>query len=279
MSPLRQATISAILVGGLLLIWEIGGGAYTPKPSTYVRRAINAMDNSLPKRPATAKNLAVPFIHQLWDTPSTFNGRWACGPTSVAMVLAYYGLLKPNPVPVKAQWHPTKSSLFGRYISDEFNHRGHVFNLKAKTPSGSAAGLYGTTLDNHPGWMTGPYITNKAGGSRGIAAVMQIFGLGMRISVPKKNRYFTANDFAAQVVPNIDRLQPVIVGGDVNGLGHVIVIRGYWRTPGGETIYICNDPFGRGTTGRREYSGADVDYSFKQINPRWMCLIDGGRLA
>src|SRR5207237_10679520 len=47
------------------------------------------------KAGAPAVKLAVPYIHQVKDTAENGNGNWACGPTSVAMSLAYFGKLDP----------------------------------------------------------------------------------------------------------------------------------------------------------------------------------------
>ena len=48
-----------------------------------------------PKAGAATVKLAVPYIHQVIDTAPEGDGNWACGPTSVAMSLAYFGKLEP----------------------------------------------------------------------------------------------------------------------------------------------------------------------------------------
>jgi len=35
----------------------------------------------------------VPYIHQVYDTPNTFNGHWACNASSALMAITYYGIL------------------------------------------------------------------------------------------------------------------------------------------------------------------------------------------
>ena len=97
-------------------------------------------------------NLEVPHIHQLWDTSDAFNGHWACGPTSATMVLAYYKLLGPKPIQTSGH-----TSQFGWYVSNRFVQNGYAFDPIAQTDGGFAAGIYGSTLDNHPGlgWVSG----------------------------------------------------------------------------------------------------------------------------
>ena len=61
-------------------------------------------------RATAATDLPMPYISQLWHTGVAFNGNWACGPTSVAMVLAYYGRLNPWPfAPVRRRPLPAPS--------------------------------------------------------------------------------------------------------------------------------------------------------------------------
>jgi hypothetical protein len=46
-------------------------------------------------------DLPIPYLSQVWDSPDTFDGGGACGPTSMLMVLAYYHKLPENPVTVR----------------------------------------------------------------------------------------------------------------------------------------------------------------------------------
>jgi hypothetical protein len=95
----------------------------------------------------------------------------------------------------------------------------------------------------------------------------------MKIRTPQQGRYFKAREFADLVIANLKRGHPVIMGGDVNGYGHIIVVRGYGRDATGEVRYVVNDPFGPNTSGRT--GGGNLVYGFKQMNPRWMCLFGG----
>jgi hypothetical protein len=219
----------------------------------------------------------VPHIHQLWDTPDVFDGHWACGPTSSTMVLAYYKLLKPKPIRVAS---PTAhESLYGWYLSNPFSQGSYGFEATAASPHGLVPGIYGTALDNHGSpsnafWVTGPFKTSNsfAPRGRGIQAIMEIFGLKLSVKTPKQGRYFKPTEFADLAIANLKRGHPLIMGGDVNGYGHVIVVRGFYLE-GGQAKWIVNDPYGFRTSGK--VGGGNVVYGFDEIRPRWMCLMGG----
>ena len=101
-----------------------------------------SLSRALESPPLSDINLDVPYVHQVFDTEEAFDGHWACGPTSAAMVLAYYGLLEPHALSNPAQHNP-----YGFYVSSLFEHNGHVFNTTSKTKTGTGAGLYGAIVD------------------------------------------------------------------------------------------------------------------------------------
>ena len=112
--------------------------------------------------------LNVPYIHQVMDLDNA-DGNWACGPTSLAMVLAYYGKLQPWPDYLVAQGIMTATTLppsntpapassgkasatptgipgaeYAPYVTTVFTDNGHLFNATAPDPKGhQIAGLYG----------------------------------------------------------------------------------------------------------------------------------------
>jgi len=65
----------------------------------------------------------VPFIHQLWDTKDSFDGHWACGPTSAVMALAYFNRLAPHRI-TTSYCPPQHASYYGWYVADE---QGYTF--------------------------------------------------------------------------------------------------------------------------------------------------------
>jgi|GEM_PF-3790388 len=57
-------------------------------------------DGSAARRSAAdaVVELPVPYVHQVHDAPQWFDGGWSCGPTSMVMVLAYFGRLAQNTI-------------------------------------------------------------------------------------------------------------------------------------------------------------------------------------
>ena len=117
---------------------------YPPLPSEEEIEALRGT-RALRTPPRADVNLDVPYIHQLWDTPEDFNGKWACGPTSAAMVLAYYELLESRPIECPDPDPHTND--YGWYVSGVFTHNGQTFDATAPTKDGQGAGIYGTVVD------------------------------------------------------------------------------------------------------------------------------------
>jgi hypothetical protein len=218
---------------------------------------------SLPNAPRADVNLAVPFIHQLWDTPDEFNGHWACGPTSTAMVLAYYGRLEPHPITVHApRGLPPHESPFGWYLPNVFPHAGRTFDRRAGTPEGTAQGLYGSIVGAYcgGGWCAG---------ANDILSVMRTFLAPIGNTV----EFAWARDAGPDRLRNVlDAGHPIVVSGKLFGWDHLIVIRGYFRD-GDTTRWICNDPYGYQTD--RSYDGGNVVYDWAEIRPKWMVIPSG----
>lgn len=219
---------------------------------------------SLPEAPPANVNLNVPFIHQLWDTPNWFNGHWACGPTSATMVLAYYGLLQRKPMNVSWPWAHTSD--YGWYIANSFSAGGRTFNSSARTPDGSAKGIYGMAVRNAPGigWCAVAY-----SGNNGMIPMMNTF---LR-QIGKKVRHSKASQQVAKA--SLDAGNPVIVSGRPFGLnGHLMVIRGYYYDRRGNDYgWIMNDPYGYRADGTRDYDGSNVVYWWNEIKPKYMYVI------
>lgn len=224
-----------------------------------------AKERSLPSPPRATVNLNVPFIHQLWDTPDWYNGHWGCGPTSAAMVVAYYGLLPARPMQVS--WPYRHTSHYGWYLANSFSHGGKTFNSRANTPDGSAYGMYGMAVDNVPrvGWCA---VSSSRGGSKGMTPLLNHFLRPRRKSV----RVMGPDEKIARA--SLDRGDPVIVSGRPFGLnGHLMVIRGYYYSSRGRISWIMNDPYGYRSDGTRDYDGANVVYEWHEIKPKYMYVI------
>jgi hypothetical protein len=250
--------------------------AYPPTPNlaafTTRPRAL-----SKPKLSQTVVNLNVPHIHQLWDTPDNFDGHWACGATSSAMVLAYYGLLEPHPIKVSIPGQGKHSSAFGWYLSNQFEHNGHAFNVTAESPGNKVVpGIYGTVLDNHPGigWATAPEDLHNR--KKGIRVLMGhcLPNIGNTMSVEFNLSEKTRADVEMSFKQTLDGGHPVIVSGRLFSWRHIIVLRGYAKNPTtGVLQWIANDPFGYRTSGLP--GGGNVVYEYTEINPNWMVRFAG----
>ncbi len=226
-------------------------------------------------------NLNVPYIHQLWDTPNDFHGSWACGPTSVAMLLAYYGLIESKPIEVQATSKtPQHTSNYGFYVAKPFDYNGHVFKISSPTKTGKGAGLYGAIVDRiGNGW--GAHVYDSPNG-KGILSVLQKFFKGTGNSAdffsrPRRSegsRYMDKATAESRMKNSLDQGHPLIVSGFFQDTyDHLIIVRGYYRNDNGELMWIVNDPYGFETD--KSYDGGNVAYEFFEINPKYVIQVEG----
>ncbi|HEX8229046.1 MAG TPA: C39 family peptidase [Chloroflexia bacterium] len=198
--------------------------------------------------------LPVPYVHQVLDIGGA-DGNWACGPTSLVMVLAYYGKLdvwsdymaQQGTVTTTATILPTVTRIpgsssqvtparvtgtrvatpgtivggrnFAPYVTSEYSNNGYTYDALARDPQGDpVAGLYGAIC-----------ATGFADWTR-MATVLRQHGL--------QSRYIGANWDA--VAGALDRGHPVVLGNDLTASGHVLVATGYTRNG----HLLVNDPYG-----------------------------------
>jgi len=182
--------------------------------------------------------LDVPYIHQVNDVDGA-DGNWACGPTSVLMVLAYYSKLEPWPEYEAKQPAPPKAAQPGRapssrgadtgndemkvkyapYLTNAYTNNGHTYSATAPDPRGNrVAGLYGTIAP-----------TGLADWGR-IKQVLVWHGLQTQFVSPTFNG----------VVAALKRGHPVLLGNDLTPAGHIMVAIGYTSN----NQLIVNDPYG-----------------------------------
>lgn len=224
--------------------------------------------------------LDIPYIHQLWDTPTNFHGSWACGATSVAMVLAYYGLLEH--VEDDSIFHEKHNSKFGHYISESFEFDGHHFTDRAKTENGYGSGLYAACVNNNGDAS----LFEIEGECLGMLRVLDIF----LNTIGNKTDYFTlpkvkGSDRQMEQGITEQRFKqcleaghPVIVSCDIHKnnkiYGHIMVVRGYYTNEEtGETMWIVNDPYG--FDWNKKYHGERIAYEYGEMNPKYMAVIEG----
>lgn len=226
----------------------------------------------------TLARLAVPYIHQVLDIGGA-DGNWACGPTSVAMVLAYYGKLDPwqdyiaqqppsasvtpatgtatatwtvtpTPPAASARNRPTGTPTqpvgrdYAPYVTNGYSIEGATYSSTALDPRGKpVAGLYGAISP-----------TGFADWSRMIG-VLQQHGL--------TSRYISAS--WEGVVEALKRGHPVILGNDLTPAGHILVAIGY--TDNGHLL--VNDPYGnRFVEGYGNTNGSGVLYPWNCARTR-----------
>lgn len=221
---------------------------------------------------APVVKLAVPYIHQVKDTAENGNGTWACGPTSIAMSLAYFGKLEPwatqatgdrlavpgapgapgeTPTVVAAAPRAVTGADFGPYITNKYTAFGHTYDAVARDPSGNMlAGLYGTICP-----------TGLASWQQ-MAAVLSWNGLSSQfVSITWDG-----------IVGALKRGHPVLLGNELTSEGHIIVVIGY--TADGNLI--VNDPYGnRFSPGYGSNDGHGIAYPWKLVTPRHALEIIG----
>ena len=208
---------------------------------------------------AAAVKLAVPYVHQVNDTAAYGDGNWACGPTSIAMALAYYGKLDPWPV-YAAQQQILSGTLgveipqinskdilgadYAPYVTNNFTINGRTYDSRARDPRGNMlAGLYGTICPTGlADWQTMVSVLN----SNGLAS--------QYVSVTWEG-----------ITAALKRGHPVVLGNELTTAGHILVVIGY--TPDGNLI--VNDPYGnRFAPGYGATDGRGVYYPWKKSTPR-----------
>ena len=232
-----------------------GGPATTIVTADMVRGTLLASRKvgSLVAAGQPVTNLDLPYINQTWDTPGAVNGNWACGPTSVAMVLAYYGRLAAWPLPGRstramATLGKTMTTAlssgqrYAQYITAPFAMNGRSFTQTSLDPSGhNVAGLYGTIVfaDSLAHWGA-------------MQDVFKLFNL----------KAVWIDPSWAGVTAALDKGEPVLLGTQLTSDGHILVARGY--TKGG--YLIVNDPYGNkfGPDGYGAYDGENIIYPWNK---------------
>jgi hypothetical protein len=209
-----------------------------------------AASNWLVKPGTGEKNFNVTMIHQRFDVGDSFNGNWACGPTSATMAIAYFGKLAKKPI-YSSKPHGHYND-YGWYISNKYTSpTGFVFDRAQNDPSGRPAqGAYGHCTENGLAWAWR------------IQSFCENHGL-------KTKFYSQATMGIIQQALNSNQL--VILSTNIVGLGHIFLVKGY---KGSTTIY-ANDPYGDATKPGygTAMNGANVVYNFEWVRPKWMVTV------
>ncbi|HMA36096.1 MAG TPA: C39 family peptidase, partial [Chloroflexia bacterium] len=216
------------------------------------------------------QDLPVPYISQVWDTGVAFNGSWACGPTSVDMVLAYYGRLTPWPftagqarlsaedqLPLQAAGAEPGSldlqdgRLYGQYVIAPFTYKGRTFAAAGVDPAGHRVqGLYGTIVGN--------------------LALAR-----WEVMIDVLNLYNIDTDYIPvswnEITAQIAKGNPVMLGTALTSSGHILVARGY--TANG--YLIVNDPYGNRFAGYGDDNGGNIAYPWKKLQAKLAMVLRG----
>jgi len=184
-----------------------------------------------------------PYVHQVYDTPNSFNGHWACGASSAIMAIQYFEILPAWNVTVSTPY--SHVSPFGQYVSAIYTYNGHTYNTGSADAGGKTAyGGYGYIVRNNwadtKGYMRDYFINH---------------GLGSSVDWSP-----TWNELKTEI--NADR--PFVVLNSLTTSGHYITTVGYFD---GQYTAIFNDPYGnKNTPGYPSYDGTGVYYDWPGYN-------------
>jgi len=258
--PAGRLRVARILPGDLVALepaWlDLATGLARRDPSPLESEALfgpepyppPAVPRDLP-HPAPDQPLAMPYIHQVYDTPNEFNGNWACGPTSTLMAIQHFGRLPAWPVTVDIPSPHTSD--FGAYVSREYSAFGTTFNRYQNDASGKpAAGAYGWCTEDGAAW----------------AWRMQDYAKKHNLSSD-----FDGSASFAEVQAAIDAGKVVPLSTQLTSAGHIITVKGY--TSDGRLI--TNDPYGDKNQGYMNYRGEGAIYTWAQVGSKWFITVYG----
>ncbi|MBN1773743.1 MAG: C39 family peptidase [Deltaproteobacteria bacterium] len=182
--------------------------------------------------------VSMPYMHQLWDTPDTFNGNWSCGPTSCVQTTQRYARLPDHDI--TCSWPSSHVSPWGWYIPNLYSFGGYTYDVW-----GNAAG--GARVQGAHGFIC-----------RDLGAAYWAY------MVDFMNRHgltsWQAGTSFSTLVSEVDADYPMVASTNVLGSGHIIVFKGY------ETDHsiVVNDPYGDANAGSwgdlRNGEGAVYDW-------------------
>lgn len=195
----------------------------------------------------------VPYIHQVYDTPSWHYGYGSCAPTSSVMAFAYYNQLPAWPVSVDHgfSWDPHISP-YGSYVADRYRFNEYYFQETATT-SGST-----TAYGGHGYMWTGTYSPNSR---------MKNYHIQHYHS--SDQCWTTGCPFSA-TINEIDNGYVHPICNYMTASGHLTLAIGYVQ---GQQTLVFNDPYGnKNTPGYPSYDGAGALYDWPGANNGYINL-------
>ncbi len=215
--------------GDLLFVDSVTGGLWRlhGDDATEVAEAPPAPGAPPPPPCFEQTTVSVPYMHQLWDTPDSFDGGWSCGPTSCVQTLAKWSVLPSADIGVS--WPYAHTSHWGWYIPNNYSFAGYNYDVWGVAKSQDCQGAHG-------------FICREYGGAiwADITLYLNQHGVG-------SGQLGSSYD---SVIGEVNAGYPLVASASVLGYGHILVIRGY-LTSGGSPIhsFVVNDPYGNAGTG------------------------------
>ena len=208
-------------------------------------------DKAIKKIPGT-----VPYVHQVYDTPTYHAGWGSCAPTTSIMAIAYFNLLPKWPTSVDhgKSWDPHTND-YGSYVADRYRFREIYYE--------QTADAYGTTAYGGYGYMwTGSYGPNSR-----MRQYLENHGM-------TSNQLWTTSCAYTNTITEIDLGFPHPICNYLTSSGHLTLAIGYVLN---QHTLIFNDPYGnKNTPGYPSYDGQDSYYDWPGYNNGYQNLDAAG---
>lgn len=181
----------------------------------------------------------VPYIHQVYDTPSWHYGYGSCAPTAAMMAIAYFNKLPKWPITCGS---PTShTSDYGSYVADKYRFNEIYYSDVATTGGGEDAwGGYGFmwTGSKSPNGDMNQYMVNHQMSS---------------------TEYWTSGCKWDSTLQEINNGHPQPICSLITASGHLTLAIGYVV---GQHTLIFNDPYGNKNNGYMNYAGQNAYYDW-----------------
>lgn len=189
----------------------------------------------------SVNSLSIPYVHQVYDTPSWHYGHGSCAPSAAAMVLAYYNILPPWLVVCPSPYQ--HYNYYGRYVCEKYRYRQIEYSYM--DPDG----------DDNPSWGGYGFMWSTGSPYSRMADYYRYHGLAATQS---------ESPAITEALTEINELRPYTMCVLLTSAGHLIIAHGV----GAEThTLIFHDPYGnKNTPGYPSYDGQYARYDWPGYN-------------
>ncbi|HBF87013.1 MAG TPA: hypothetical protein DDX39_00115 [Bacteroidales bacterium] len=198
----------------------------------------------------------VPYVHQVYDTPTWHAGWGSCAPTTSVMAFAYFNRLPKWPTEVDhgQSWDPHTND-YGSYVADRYRFREVYYE--------STEDAYGTTAYGGYGYMwTGSYSPNSR-----MRQYIENHGI-------TSNQLWTSSCTYSYTTTEIDLGYPHPLCNYLTSSGHLTLAIGYFQD---QHTLVFNDPYGnKNTPGYPSYDGQDSYYDWPGYSNGYQNLDNDG---